>query len=408
MIFESRLRGYVAVKATGADSAVLLNRLTAEQVPLWNVTFGAKELSFSLPFSRVEALRRCSAELDCYFIITKKGGLPFFLRDLKKRRVALMLLFFVCGLLAVFSSFVWRVEICCDNREDLALETEQRISAVAAEKGVTPFRRKGNIDKERVACEILAACPDLAWVDLSFHGVTAEIHVAERRKSKDPFAACGHVVATKDGVLRQIFVLRGQKAVEVGDTVKQGDILISGFLAYEEEGRETVFDTTSAKGMVKASVWCEGIAYVSLERVRPLPTGKTAGIVAVTGNGQTFTIWGNEKDPFEDCIVKERELSLFGWKLRRKTYIEATPKKQVLRKKEAKALAERAAGTVAENKVGKNAVIVARDCVELNDVPGAVGVRVTLETEEDIGLFVPADGGTYLRRHRGETECEKE
>lgn len=387
MIFGSKIHGYVHVRVTGNHGAELMNRLTSSEIPLWDVIFLDTELSFSVPLSSLSFVRRTALACGCHVTVSDRGGLPFFWKNVRRRRYSWFTALFVIVSLCLFLSAVWRVEIVSETRTALEPSLEKEIAVTLKDCGVSPPVQRAAVDIEDVTTEIMKRCPSLSWVGISFDGISMTISVAERHGEKREPTGCGHIVASADGVVRQILVLKGQKQVEVGDTVKKGDILISGYLTYEEEGREPVYDETAAKGVVTASVWYEGTAYVSLEQVFPKPTGNCGGIVTLSKNKKSFVLWGNEENPFDDFVVKEQNFALLGWDLNVKTYEEAITRRQKLDPDEAKALAEKKAGNEAQKKWGKRGKVVGREVLELNDVPGAVGMRVILEAEEEIGDY---------------------
>ncbi|MGM9567691.1 MAG: sporulation protein YqfD [Clostridia bacterium] len=387
MIFGSKIQGYVQVKVTGSRGAELMNRLAASEIPLWDVAFHDRELSFSVPLPSLSFVRRAALACDCHVTVAGRGGLPFFWKEVRRRRYSWFTALFAAALLCLFLSVSWKVEIVSETGTEPDASLKKEIAAVLKDCGVFPPVLKSAVDTEKTASEILNRCPSLSWAGVSFDGVSMTVSVAPRHSGKTDPVNCGHIVASSDGVIRQVLVLKGQKQVEAGDTVKKGDILISGYLTYEEEGKEPVYDETAAKGVVTASVWYEGTAYVSLEQVVPEFTGNCAGIATLSKGDTSFVLWGSEKNPFTDSVEKNQSFSLFGWELNIKTYREAITRTKKISAEQAKAQAEKKAGNDAQKKWGKNGKLAGREVLELKDVPGAVGVRVILEAEEEIGIF---------------------
>ena len=386
MIFGSRIKGYVRLKVTGGRGEELLDRIGKETV-LWDASFEEGAFFFRIPLSSLGQVRHAARDCGCYVTVVGRGGLPFAAKNIRRRRFSWLAAIFAAVLLCLFLSAAWQVRIVSETESTVGAALEKEILAALADSGALPPVRKSAVDTEAAAEGILRRCPSLSWAGISFDGIFMTVSVAERHSETAPSASCGHIVADADGVIRQLLVLKGQKQAEVGDTVKKGDILISGYLTYEEEGKEPVYDETAAKGVVTASVWYEAVAYVSLERVFPEFTGNYAGIVTLSKDGKSFVLWGSEKNPYTDSTVEEHSCSLFGWELAVKTYGEAVTRTKKLDPAAARDLAEKEAGREAQEKWGGRGKIVGREVTERNDVPGAVGVEVILETEEEIGVF---------------------
>ena len=78
MMFGSKIQGYVQVTVTGSRGAELMNRLAAAEIPLWNVAFHGRELSFSVALPSLSIVRRTALACGCHVTVSGRGGLPFF------------------------------------------------------------------------------------------------------------------------------------------------------------------------------------------------------------------------------------------------------------------------------------------------------------------------------------------
>lgn len=390
MIFGAKTGGYVGIVIKEGDISGLINVLMGKNVPIWNMKKTESGVYFRIPLPQLLRVRRLAQSFDCYITVADRGGLPFFYRNMKKSWRFWLTAFFAFCLLLLFTASIWRVEVTDENGNTLTEKETQAISETAADCGIRPFMLKKSVDYDAAAETILANHPSLAWAGFDIRGVTVTVRVAAKEKTDANSVFFGHIVAAKNGLIREIFVLRGQKKVEVGDTVEAGDILISGLITYEEEGKEPVSDVTAAKGMIKAAVWYEGVSYVSLRGVEVTQTGNESGIITLSKENETYTLWGSEENPFDDAVTEEREIPLaFGATVRVKTIHEVRAEEMERTAEEALILAKKQARAEAEAKLPRGVTIVDEHLEELTDQNGAVGVRVILETEEDIGIFSP-------------------
>lgn len=387
MIFGSKFGGYIEAEVKGKNSAEFLNVLASTDISLWNIVSKEDVVTFCIALDGISELRRAAHHCGCDIEIRRRGGLSFGFHYLKQRRNAVYAAVFAFLLLWCALSFVWKVEIVTEEGTVLSEEQITAISEAAEACGIHPLLWKASVDPKETAAAIQQRCDHLSWVGISVQGVTIKIHVAEKMEDTRETALRGNVVAKKSGTIRSIFVLKGQKAVEVGDEVNAGDVLISGDIVYEEEGKEPVYDQTAAKGTILASVWYEGVARMALEQSVPLPTGKTAGILWLRGPDTAVVLWGEDKDPFSHSVVKEGGLSLWGWTVSSKTYREAEIYKKKISEKEARALAEKEAGNLAKEQMTKDSVLLDRKVEVKTLAEGIVEVRVLLECEEKIGEF---------------------
>ena len=392
MIFGGKTAGYVTVTVKDGDISGLINILMARNVPVWQVRQSGDGVSFRIPLAALVKARKVAQSCGCYLTVTGRGGAPIFLKRMKKRSRLWFTVAVVFALLLLFSSSILRVEAVYEDGAAMDKTMSAEIMSIAADHGVHPLVLKYGVDYDAVGAAIMDRFPDISWVGFEVSGVTVRVKVAAKELEAEDNGAYGHIVAAKNGVVRQIFVLRGQKKVEIGETVEKGDILISGLITYEEEGKTPNSEVTGAKGMVTAAVWYEGVAYVSLSGVEVVPTGEAAGTVTVTKGDQTYLLWGSDVNPFEDSVTEVKRLTLpFGYSVAVKTFAAAEAKKTTLTAAEALTEAEKQAKAKAKAALPANAAIVEEKSEQLNDHSGAVGVRYIIETEEEIGTFVPME-----------------
>lgn len=389
MIFGRKFGGYVAVDVMGENREAFLNSLASTDISLWDIVSKGDVVTFCVALENLAALRRAAHQCNCEIRIRRRGGFAFVLYYLKQHRNAVFSVAFAFLLLWMSLSFVWKVEVEAEEGTTLSSAQKEELLDVAEVCGIHPLLWKSSVEPKEAAAAILGQCPDLAWVGLSVQGVTLTIHAAEKMEDRRETALYGHVVAKKDGTLRRIFVLRGQKTAEVGNHVKAGDVLISGDIVYEEEGKDPVYERTAAKGTVLASVQYEGVCRVALKQQVLVPTGKMAGILCLEGSKGNLILWGEDKDPFSHSVVKEQSISLGDWSVFFKTYQEADVRKKKISEQEACSIAEQKAGELAKEQMTEESVLLDRK-VEIKTLDdGRIEVRVLLICEEEIGKFTP-------------------
>ncbi|MBR5328618.1 MAG: sporulation protein YqfD [Firmicutes bacterium] len=387
MIFGRKLGGFVRIRICGECGTALLDRLAQRDISLWDLQRDGEDIMVCVSPDDLGALRCEAHAAGCFVSVEQRGGVSSLRKYWQGRLpflgVAAVAFFLLIGAL----SFFWQVDVATEDGTTLTAEQETAILDAAAAGGIRVPMLRSSLDHKATAKSVLERCSFLSWVGLESDGVTLRVKVAKKKTDDGENATYGHVVAQKDGKVRRIFVLKGQMAAEIGDEVQKGDVLISGDIVYEEDGQEPVYEKTAAKGTVTASVFYEGIAYVPLVRSDAIPTGKTAGIVGLKGHGMSFVLWGNEADPFDCSVKKERAVSLFGWTLWSRTYCEATPQKVKIGEAEALALAEKQAEAKSQKQRAADSRLLHRQREELRDRDGAVGVCIILECEEEIGKF---------------------
>ena len=254
--------GYVKIKVTGFAPERFMNLIISHEFVVWNVetiengyTFytGRKNLAEMKPYFHKTRMR---------FHIESRHGLPYVLKKHRKRS------FFVLGfgiclfILYILSLFVWEIKV--EGEDKLVNEA---ILKYVEEKYVPLGTRISNVD-----CASLEVClkerySDISWISCNLDGTVLYINLVEgvNLVSESQDDKTGDIVALKDGAIEKIITRTGTPIAKVGDTVKKGDILISGTVyIYDDYNEILETDYLKADGDVIAKTDFTYEDYVSL------------------------------------------------------------------------------------------------------------------------------------------------
>ncbi|NLW06733.1 MAG: hypothetical protein GX039_01940 [Clostridia bacterium] len=219
------------------------------------------------------------------------------------------------------------------------------------------------------------------------------------------------MIAAKDGVIKEILVISGEKRVEVGDTVRAGEVLISGLIMSQlpepELGQTGVSPSPEvqarlvrARGIVRARVWYEKVQEFSCRQVRELPTGQKMTAVLLHTPDRSFILKGPSRPPYKNYQQERQIFALPSWRnftfpveLELVTYTEIQLWQQQLGYEEAVKIAANQALLELKARLPAGVSISGQKITPLSE-PGAetARVRVWLEVEEDIDKVVPLNG----------------
>lgn len=180
--------------------------------------------------------------------ITKKHGIVFPLLKLKNRLglFAGVLLFIV--IINFLGGFVWNIQITGNSKI-----SSEDISSLLGSNGFSVGSYWKSIDKDVLENLILASFDDCAWVHINQIGSLARVEIKEAVAKPKIVKGKGYanIKAKKDGIIVQTIVYTGWRAVNSGDSVTKGDLLISGI--YENEKKKQNF-FARASGICLAQV----------------------------------------------------------------------------------------------------------------------------------------------------------
>lgn len=287
------LRGYVIIKIVGLYTERLINQAAFQGLYLWDVRrIEENALLAKVSVKGFLKLRPLARKTRCRIYILQKKGLYFALNRLKRRKVLLAGVVFFVAAVYLLSSVVWRVEVNVQNevlKNSVLKDLEQW--------GLKPGVFKYNLDKKYFLDKILHNYKNVSWAEIEIRGSRVIVELVERDMPPEveEGTPC-HVVADKDGIIYEVLPLRGEALVKPGDTVSEGDVLISGRVSLTGGDGEEKELLVRAKGIVKARVWYRESVEVPLVETVKTYTGRVKRAYKIR--------WGSKELRFQLGDVK--------------------------------------------------------------------------------------------------------
>ncbi len=107
----------------------------------------------------------------------------------------------------------------------------RKIIAAAESCGIGFGASRREVRSEKMKNALLAAVPELQWAGVNTYGCVAVISVREGAEKEEsiPGNTVTSIVAARDGHILSGTATRGNALFQIGQTVKQGQLLISGY-----------------------------------------------------------------------------------------------------------------------------------------------------------------------------------
>ena len=239
------LLGYVEFQATGGFPERFLNLCNINGITLWNVQNDGVKVKACTPIKAYRNIRKPAHKSGMKVKITRKRGLPFFVKY-NKARVGVLIGAFVSVVLLFLSSCVlWDVEVTGNTK----IKNEELLESLSG-YDVRVGSVKSEIDTKSVESQLLKEYPELSWASINIFGMKAVLEVKENKDMPEiiddniPM----NIVAKKDGRIILVNGYSGTNVVKENDVVLSGDLLISG-IKINQDGSERA---VRAKGKVFA------------------------------------------------------------------------------------------------------------------------------------------------------------
>lgn len=389
------LRGYVQVIVKSHFIERFINICIRRDIYLWDIRRrSASEAAMKMSMRSFHKLRPIAKKTRARVTIQRKYGLPMLLHRYKKRYFFFGGLVLAVCFVLVMSQFVWSIEVV-GNETVTTQEILQTLDELGFHKGCY----RGSIDARDLKNNALLKLEGLSWIWVDIKGSRATVSVNEKKAAPeilDKNTPCD-IVATKPGVIKSFNAKAGKSAVEVGQTVMEGELLISGVVTSDLVPELTPPRYTHAVGEVFARTWYEQSAERPLTKEIRTPTGKKSTKNSAVLFGGTLPLYFNGTSPYEnyDTVETTHDLVLFGtytglsWKTR--TYTEVTLSYEPLTPEQAMELAKPQLEAELLKQAGEGAAVAASDIRYASIDEATIKITLTMEFTEQIGMQKPID-----------------
>lgn len=306
--FENTLRGFVRAEVVGLDVERFLNLCAQRGIEFWDLrrtAEGAFQMNFTL--KNWKLAQGLVKKAMCEAKVIRAKGLPVLFRRVRARVLLLAgLLLCVFGL-AVLSMFIWEIEITGES-----VVPDATILSALEEAGVGIGTFGLSVDSELLRSRLLLELPELKWISINVFGSRAVVSVRDRVEPPEMIGGPepGDIVAGASGLIQRVEVYAGKALVEKGDTVLQGETLVSGQLDSLSSGQRQVH----ALGEIYARTWYSLSAQMPLEAGSKAYTGEEFTRRALYIGGKRLNLYFDAGLPLDgyDKITEKHSLTLGG------------------------------------------------------------------------------------------------
>lgn len=306
-ILLNYILGYVRITVEGYYIERFINICRNNKIIIWNLKRNKSvQLNLNIGIKDFKEIKKIAKKTKCKVKIIKKKGLPFLFNRYKKRKIFFGFLLLILVLIGISSNFIWNIEIKIENAEQLDNIYEDITSA-----GLETGKMKNKINTKEIINQIRLKRNDIAWMGIELKGTNAIVKLvkAERKPDIVDEEDYCNIVSDKVGVITKINAKNGTLAVNVGDTVNIGTVLINGWM----EGKYTGIRYVHAQGDIEAKVWytkSTKILYTTTERSE---TGNVENKYKIKFNNFEINLSKRvSKFKIYDTIDAEKKFKLFS------------------------------------------------------------------------------------------------
>lgn len=311
-----KAQGIVTLTITGAEPERFLNACAKANILFWGAEpVDPVTLRLKLHAHQRKKAEAIAARLLCDVTADSKEGAPFFLARFRRRYAFLVGMALSLAAVFVLSQFLLTVEVKGNETVPSAV-----ILSELRRLGVRPGAFGPALDEGAIAQEALITLGDLSWMAVNLYGTRAEVLVREKepKPELEDTKSPANVVAGTTGIITHLEVWQGEACFEEGDTVVEGDVVISGWMPIEPPMYSEITDlggrAVRAEGRIEARTWRTLTASIPLETQVKEPTGRETTFVSLEVLGKRLNFYRNSGISFPeyDKITQVRTLTLPG------------------------------------------------------------------------------------------------
>lgn len=298
------LTGWVRLRVTGASPERFLNSLTERGTALWEPEWeDALHLKLCIPIAELRTVEKTALRCFCDTEVLEKHGLPMYVRAALRRPVLSFGAVLAVAALFFLQNYVWVIRV-----EGTQTLHPQEVVRALEELDISFGSRASDIDLQMTKNRMLNLLPQLSWLAVNRSGGKLDVLLTERRtEEKRETYAVADIVALRDGVLTEVSVFEGMKLCGRGDTVREGQVLVSGI---EDNG--LFLRAVCAQGEIYAQTWHSGTLIMPAIAMEKTCTGRQWRQITLVIGRKRINLCGNSSISMDSCdkMIEVKQLTL--------------------------------------------------------------------------------------------------
>src|SRR5699024_8882772 len=277
----SSMTGFITVLVEGKDPELFFQKCIERDIVVWNVEKKSEtSCAGNIKLRDLTALKQARRGTDYKLTFTNKRGVPFLIKHFSRKKELLIGLLLSILLIFFLSNIIWEVKIT-----GVPKDIEEKISDKLEEYGIHQGTWAFSLDSPSdIQQRLINDIPELLWFGMKQNGTRLRLEGVEKTiVEEEEVEGPRHLVASKKGVIEDMYVAKGQPRVQVNDFVDPGDVLVSGKIQFEKkddndesgEEKDDTYELIPAEGEVIAKTWYETEVTVPLKASHERLTGDT-------------------------------------------------------------------------------------------------------------------------------------
>lgn len=232
------LRGYLKIRISGYSPERFLNLCKHKEIEMWGLEAKSNTYEMYMTVKGFRKLKPILRKTKTRITILERYGVPFFFFKYRKRKLFFGGIFLCIAIIFTLSGYIWNIDI--KGNQTI---TDEVVIEYLETTGVFHGMKRSDVDCEKIDTGIRKNFNEIIWVSASLEGCNIFIQVKENTDTF-PVNQAGEnpadLIATAEGTILEIVTRSGVPCVKEGDTVKTGDLLVSGTIEVINDAGEVI------------------------------------------------------------------------------------------------------------------------------------------------------------------------
>lgn len=255
-------------------------------------------------------IAKAARKFQCRIKIVKKTGIWFKMRKLIRRKGLFVGAAISALLVVFFTNLIWRIDVITADKN-----ITQDVYTMLYKNGIHAGAYF-NQDKNQEVIQLISKnVNNVAYVTMNFYKGILTCKV-DHTINKMPYLenqTSGNITAALDGVIEELEVYNGFSEIKIGQSVQQGELLVSATFI----DRNGTLQQVMPRAYIKAYCEKQYTAFVPFEKTANIRTGRFAEQSAIKFMRMNFKVGKSKDNPFGfyDAEKTYSDIILFGFRL---------------------------------------------------------------------------------------------
>ncbi len=286
--------GYKLLGADRRDAARIMNICRSYGIIYRDTVFEGDNIFFKCSLAASGRLKKRCAEAGIPLFEERAYGIPSLLARYRRRYGVLAGLFLFAAIIFLSGRVIWDIRV--DGNVRLS---EDEVIAQLGECGLSVGDIRRGVDTATVENRVMIASGDISWMSINIIGTVAQVEIRESEvipEQGEEYAA-SNIVAARDGYIELFEDVRGNVILNIGDYVREGELIVSGLYDSKTAG----IRYTNARGRVLARVERDIRAEIPLSYEKKVYTGRVFTEKYLIFFEKEIKFCGNSGNSYESC-----------------------------------------------------------------------------------------------------------